>query len=212
MERKNLKEKLLLYVITDPHLSLGRSHQEVAERALRGGATAVQLRDKTLNTRELIEVGKELRTITRRLNALFIINDRVDVAMAVEADGVHLGKEDMPVKLCRRLLGQSLLIGFSAKGVEEARAGERNGADYLGSGPVFQTTTKVQKVLPLGTDGLADICSAVNIPVLGVGGIGISEAPRVIHAGAAGVAVVSAVTSAPCPEDACRDFLQVLRP
>ncbi len=204
------KERLLLYVISDGDSLKGRSHQKVVREALQGGATAIQLRDKTLSTRELLEVGKLMRELTYRHHALLIVNDRVDVAIAVEADGVHLGQEDMHIHDCRRLTGNKMIVGISARSVEKAQEAEENGADYLGSGPVFPTSTKEVSVASLGLKGLANICSQVSIPVVGIGGIAHSQAEQVIQAGASGVAVISAVVAAPDPRGACQEFRRVL--
>jgi len=203
-------QSLLLYVITDPESSRGMSHVEVAKQALEGGATALQLRDKNLFTRQLVEKGLEIRKLTRHYGALFLVNDRVDVALAVEADGVHLGQEDMPLHVCRKLVGPRFIIGISARTPEKAREAELGGADYLGSGAVYRTSTKENASSPMGPQGLAEICDSVNLPVVGIGGIGLEKAEEVMKAGAAGVAVISAVVAAQDPAGACRQFRQKL--
>lgn len=208
---ESLKKKLLLYVITDPQLSRGRTHPEIAKKALSGGATAVQLRDKTLSTRELLEVGRELRRLTRLYGALFIVNDRVDVALALDADGVHVGDEDLPPRDCRRLLGKDKIIGVSAGTPAEAREAEAAGANYLGSGPVFATSTKQDTGPELGFAGLSEICHAVSIPVIGIGGLDWNNMMEIEETGACGVAVVSAVVSAADPEEVCRRFRKSLK-
>jgi len=197
------KEKLKLYVITDAGLSRGRNNREVVEAALRGGATAVQLREKNLPTRRLLEEARELRRLTLREGALFIVNDRPDVALAVEADGVHIGDDDMPLQDCRRILGDSFLVGVSADSPEEAKEAQKQGADYLGCGPVYATTTKTDAGVPLGPGGLEEICRSVEVPVVGIGGIDVENAAAVMEAGVFGIAVISAVVSANSPEEAC---------
>lgn len=191
-----MRERLLLYVITDTALSQGRSHCEVAEAALAGGATALQLRDKKLKARALTQVGLELRALTRRYKALLIINDCLDIAQAVKADGVHLGLEDLPLEYARRLLGPGKILGATARTPEQALQAQAAGADYAGSGPVFPTRTKTDTGPLLGPEGLSRICRAVTIPIVGIGGITSTNAAAVLAAGAAGVAVVSAVVGA----------------
>lgn len=195
-----------VYVITDTALAGGRPLSEVVQRALEGGARLIQLREKTLPTRHLIELGEELKRIARRFGARFIVNDRVDVALAVDADGVHVGQEDMPPRIARRLLGPGKILGVSVANVEEAlRAGEE-GADYLGAGAVFPTATKGEAEV-IGLEGLRAICAAVDLPVVAIGGIDRERAAEAVKAGAAGVAVVSAVMAAPDPAAAARELL-----
>ena len=184
-----------LYVITDRRLSQGRSHQEVASAAIAGGAHVIQFRDKEMSARELIQVGEELRELTKKAGVPFIINDRVDVALAVEADGVHLGQEDMPIKLARRLLGEGKIIGVSATSLAEALEAEAEGADYLGVGPIFATDTKPDAAPPTGLEGLTEVVRRVSIPVVAIGGINRDNVEEVMAAGAAGVAVISAVVA-----------------
>ena len=197
-----------LYVITDRRLSRGRSHLEVARAAIEGGATAIQLRDKEATTRELIEAGLALRELTRERGVAFIVNDRVDVALAVEADGVHVGQDDMPAKLARRLMGPDKIVGVSASSVEEALRAEADGADYVSASPVFATPTKPDAPPPTGLEGLRAIVEAVRIPVVAIGGINEGNVEEVIRAGADGVAVISAVVAAPDIAAAARRLRQ----
>jgi len=199
--------RLDLYLLTDPGLTAGRPLLQVVEAALEGGATAVQLRDKKASPRELLAVGAEIRRIARRRQAAFIVNDRADLALALDADGVHVGAGDLPPLEARRLVPRPRLLGVSAATVEEALSAERSGADYVGAGPVFATTTKADAGKPIGLDGITAIASAVRIPVVGIGGIGPGNAASVIGAGAAGVAVISAIVGAPDPESAAREIL-----
>ncbi|HIC94918.1 MAG TPA: thiamine phosphate synthase [Anaerolineae bacterium] len=194
-----------LYVITDRRW--GRSHLEVARAAIAGGATAIQLRDKEATTRELIEVGLALRELTRERGVAFIVNDRVDVALAVDADGVHVGQDDMPAKLARRLMGPKI-VGVSAGSVEEALRAEADGADYVSASPVFATPTKPDAPPPTGLEGLRAIAEAVRIPVIAIGGINEDNVGEVIRAGADGVAVISAVVAAPDIAEAARRLRQ----
>ena len=195
-----------LYVITDRRW--GRSHLEVARAAIEGGATAIQLRDKEATTRELIEAGLALRDLTRERKVAFIINDRVDVALAVDADGVHVGQDDMPATLARKLVGPDRVVGVSASTVEEALQAETDGADYISASPVFSTPTKPDAAPPTGLEGLRAIVEAVRIPVVAIGGINESNVEEVIRAGAAGVAVISAVVGAPDIAAAARRLRQ----
>jgi thiamine-phosphate diphosphorylase len=196
-----------LYVITDPQL--GGGHLAGARAALQGGARLIQLRDKVATTRQLIEYAQALRALTRDYDALLIINDRLDVALAVGADGVHLGQDDMPVPLARRVAGDALIIGVSAETVEEAIRAEAEGADYLGVGPMFATATKPDAGAPVGPERLRQIKQRVTIPVFGIGGITLENAEQVLQAGADGICVISAVLGAPDPTDAARRFTQM---
>lgn len=184
-----------LYVVTDAGLSRGRSHRTVIEAAIVGGVTVVQYREKHASTRQMIVEAQELRELTRRAGVPLIVNDRVDVALAVDADGVHVGQDDMPVALARQLIGNKLL-GVSAHSLSEALQAVRDGADYLGVGPIFATTTKPDAASPIGLDGLRAIRQHVSIPIVAIGGINQANAADVMRAGADGVAVVSAVVSA----------------
>lgn len=185
-----------LYIITDERLSRGRSHQEVAREAIAGGARIIQFRDEEMSARKLIQVGQRLRELTQEAGVLYIVNDRVDVALAVEADGVHLGQEDMPIKLARRLMGEGKIIGVSATNLAEALEAEAEGADYLGVGPIFATGTKPDAAPPVGLEGLAEVAKRVSIPVVAIGGINRDNVKEVMAAGADGIAVISAVVAA----------------
>jgi len=200
-----------LYVITDAGLSKGRSHAEVLREAIAGGASVVQLRDKGLTTRELVSEGQKLRSLTREMGALLIVNDRIDVALAVEADGVHVGPDDMPVALARELVGPYRILGASAGTVAEARAAQAEGADYLGVGSVYPTRTKADAGEPIGPDGLAHIVASVSIPVVGIGGISEIDVDEVIAAGAEGVAIISAVVAADDVRAATRRLVERIR-
>ncbi len=200
----------ILYVITDAQLARGRSHREVIRAAIAGGATVVQYREKAGTTRQLIEEAQALRDLTRQLGVPLIVNDRVDIALAVDADGVHVGQDDMPAPIARKLMGPGKIVGVSATNLEEALQAERDGADYLGAGPIFATPTKPDAAPPIGLDGLAEICRRVSIPVIAIGGINEENAAAVIEAGADGIAVVSAVVAAPDVEAAARRLRAVV--
>jgi len=194
--RPKMPLDLTLYVITDAQLAGGRSLIEVVEAAIRGGATVIQYREKQAPTRRMVEEARLLRTLCKAKGVPFIVNDRVDVALAVDADGVHLGDDDMPVSIARRLLGPGKIIGASADTVEKALFYASEGADYLGVGSIYVTTTKPDAGPPIGVEGLVRIIQAVSIPVVAIGGINEDNVAQVIEAGAAGAAVVSAVMAA----------------
>jgi thiamine-phosphate pyrophosphorylase len=156
----------------------------------------IQLRDKTLASRALWQIGQSLRNLTREHGATFIVNDRLDIALAVEADGVHLGEEDVPISVARRLLGAAAVIGASVADPERARAAQAEGASYLGVGPVFETSSKPDAGAAVGTGPLAEIKRAVAIPVLAIGGVNCDNVSVVLRTGADGVAVISAVAEA----------------
>jgi len=187
---------LTLYVVTDIALSHHRSQLDVVRAALAGGATAVQLRDKSSNGRQLVETGRALLELTRAAGALLIVNDRVDVAVAIDADGVHVGQDDLAAADARKMMGPNKIVGVSAATADEARKAERDGADYIGAGTVFATASKRDAGAPIGTSGLSRIAAAVRIPTVAIGGINAANAAACIDAGAVGVAVISAVVSA----------------
>ncbi len=184
-----------LYVITDEGLSHGRSHLLIAELAVAGGADVIQLRDKRLSGKEMYHVSKGMREITRKAGAMFIVNDRLDVALASKADGVHLGQDDLPLPEARAIAPAPFIIGISVESAEEARRAEQEGADYVAVGPVFPTGSKPDAGPALGTGRVAEIRKAVSLPVIAIGGIQATNAAEVVAAGADGLAVISAVVS-----------------
>lgn len=200
-----------LYVVTDKPLAGGRSHAEQARAAILGGATVIQYREKVGNTRQLIEEASAVREVCRELGATFIVNDRLDVALAVGADGVHVGQEDMPAIIARRLIGPHLLLGVTVGNLAQALQAEADDADYLGTDAIFVTGSKPDAGPPIGVDALAKICRATLLPVVGIGGINASNVAQVIQAGAAGAAVISAVVSAPDMSAAARRLREAIR-
>ncbi|MDK9717282.1 MAG: thiamine phosphate synthase [Trichlorobacter sp.] len=198
--RESADNRLLLHLVTDRSLSLGRSLVEVVAEAVAGGVTCVQLREKTCSTREFLGEALALKALLQPLGLPLIINDRVDIALAVGADGVHLGQSDMPISHARRLLGPDYLIGISAESVEDAIAAEQQGADYIGISPVFSTPTKTDTASALGLEGVRQIRELVRVPLVGIGGINQANAHQVLAAGADGVAVVSAIMAAESPQ------------
>lgn len=200
--RESANNRLLLQLVTDRSLSLGRSLVEVVREAVAGGVTCVQLREKDCSTREFLEEALLLKELLQPLGLPLIINDRVDIALAVGADGVHLGQSDLPILHARRLLGSDCLIGISAESLDNALEAEQQGADYIGISPVFSTPTKTDTAPALGLEGLRRIREQVRIPLVGIGGINLSNAGQVRDAGADGVAVVSAIMAAASPRQA----------
>jgi thiamine-phosphate pyrophosphorylase len=206
-----LRDRLALYVITDRGQARGRDEATIVRAALRGGATAIQLRGKGQDARPLCELGRALLRETRAAGALLFVNDRLDVAQAIGADGVHLGQDDLPCADARRIAGPGLLIGVSAESPALARAAERDGADYLGTGSVYATSSKSDAGEPIGTAGLARVVAATKLPVVAIGGIGPANAAPCVAAGACGVAVISAVVGAEDPEAAARELAAAIR-
>lgn len=199
-----------LYVLTDAKLARGRSHAEIIGAALRGGATLVQYREKNACTRQMLAEATRVRDLCHAYGVPLIVNDRVDIALAIDADGVHVGPDDMPVALARQLLGRDKIIGASAGTVEEARAAIADGADYLGVGAVFATSSKADAGEPIGLEGLTQIVRISTLPVVGIAGINTSNAASVIHAGATGIAVISAIVSADDVERATRELKEIV--
>jgi thiamine-phosphate pyrophosphorylase len=188
-----------LYLITDRMQTAGRTLPAVVADALRGGLRALQLREKDLSAAQLLEIAVELRQLTREYGAKLLINDRVDVALAAGADGVHLGKAGLPVPEARRMLGSERLIGYSAHSVDEALQAQMAGADFVTLGPVYHTPSKAQYGEPLGLSALSEAVRVVAIPVFALGGVKPASVAQVLSAGAHGVALISAVMAAPHP-------------
>ena len=182
-----------LYVVTDSRLAGERGSLWTIEEAIAGGADVVQLREKDASTRELIEIGQALRDLTRKHRVLFIVNDRVDVALAIDADGVHVGQGDMPARLARKLVGPDRIVGVSATTLEEAVRASQDGADYLGVGPIYPTGTKPNAAPATGPGLITAAKRETGLPIVAIGGIGPANAAEVVAAGADGVAVISAI-------------------
>ncbi|UCF95549.1 MAG: thiamine phosphate synthase [Desulfobacterales bacterium] len=199
-----------VYLVTDRDLSRGRTTLEIVQAAARGGATCVQLREKKCSTREFIEQAISVKDFLHAQGIALIINDRVDVAQAVNADGVHLGQTDMPLATAQAILRDSMIIGISAESLADAVQAEKGGADYIGVSPIFDTPTKTDTAPPLGLEGLREIRRAVRIPLVGIGGLNQKNAADVIRNGADGVAVVSAIVAADDPEAAARELRQIV--
>ena len=194
-----------LYFITDSTKYEKDEFLRRVEEALKGGVTLVQLREKERSTREYLELAKEVHEITLKYNVSLIIDDRLDVAMAADTEGVHLGQSDMPINIARKILGPDKIIGVTAKTVPQALEAYEQGADYLGVGAIFPTTTKVKTILT-STDTLADICRAVPIPANAIGGLNKDNIDVLKGIPIAGVCVVSAIMKADDPKQAAEEL------
>ena len=203
-EEKNVKKVGRLHVLTDTDLQNCFSHIELAELAIAGGADTIQFRQKTGATREMINTALEMQTLCKKSGVSFIVNDRVDVAIACRADGVHLGQDDFPILLARRLLGEEAIIGGSAGSLEEARKCLREGADYIGFGPVYPTTSKEDARPAGGIDLLKRAVETISLPVIAIGGITEENLPLVMGTKVHGIAVISAVCCQKDPAEAAR--------
>ncbi|WP_368490185.1 thiamine phosphate synthase [Clostridium sp. BJN0013] len=182
-----------LYLVTDRNVLKGKPLYEAVEQAILGGVTLIQLREKDASTREFYEQALEVKKITEAYNIPLIINDRVDIAQAVDAEGVHLGQSDMPLIAARNILGKDKIIGISVGNIEEALEAEKNGADYVGIGTIFFTGTKKDIDIPIGIEGLKSIYNSINIPAVAIGGINENNFREVLSTGIDGISVVSAI-------------------
>ncbi|WP_029320443.1 thiamine phosphate synthase [Butyrivibrio sp. AE3004] len=202
------REKLKLYLVTD---STGLSEEDFLkkiEEAILGGVSIVQIREKDKSTREYIELAAKVHEITKKYKVPLIVDDRIDVAMAIEAEGVHLGQSDMQIDTARKIVGKNMIIGATTKTVSQALLAYEKGADYLGVGAIYPTTTKVKTVLT-SVDTLKDICKAVPIPVNAIGGLNRDNLQILKGAPIAGICVVSAIMKAASPKETARKLLFV---
>jgi thiamine-phosphate pyrophosphorylase len=195
-----------LHVLTDESIQNRFSHVELAKFAIAGGADTIQFRDKSRSTRELIETAEALGAVCASKGVSLIINDRADIALAVDADGVHLGRGDLPIRTARSLLGPDKIVGGTASTLEEAIEAERDGADYVGFGHIYPTSSKEKPGEAKGPGSLIEICAALTIPVIAIGGINHANFAPVIDAGAWGIAVIGAVCASKDPEAAAADL------
>jgi thiamine-phosphate pyrophosphorylase len=201
-----LREYLDVYFITNPNF--GYTHEEIAEIVLKAGVRIIQFREKLMPTKKMVETAKRLRKLTQEYDALFIVNDRIDVALASHADGVHVGQQDMPADLTREIFDG--IIGVSARNANEASNAEMY-ADYIGAGPVFPTKTKEDAGKAIGVEGLVEIVRATSIPVVAVGSINKNNAIDALKAGAVGIAVISAIAAAKNPEKEAKILLEIVK-
>jgi thiamine-phosphate pyrophosphorylase len=181
-----------LYLVTDRQTLGSRDLYKSIEEAILGGVTLIQLREKDISTLEFYEIALKVKEITSRYEIPLIINDRIDIALACDAEGLHIGQSDMPLEIARKILGKHKIIGVSAPTVEKAKEAEQNGADYIGVGAIFPTGSKNDAVT-IGLEPLQDIRKAVNVPVVAIGGINADNCAKAISSGADGIAVISAI-------------------
>lgn len=193
---------LSLYLVTDRELSMGRDLAEIVRRAIAGGVSIVQLREKNCSRSEFIALARKLLQVTRPAGIPLIVNDAPDVAVEAGADGIHIGQNDMPAEQVREIVGKKMIIGLSVENAGQASAANRLPVDYLGISPVYSTPTKTDTAPALGLDGVAAVRAATGLPLVGIGGINNKNAGEIISAGADGIAVVSAICSAAQPQEA----------
>lgn len=199
-----------LHILTDTVLQSRFSHMEITRFAIAGGADTIQYRQKRGSTREMIEIARNMKRLCSEAGVVFIVNDRLDVAIAAEADGVHLGQDDFPIPMARELLGEGRIIGGSAATLDEARKCLSEGADYVGFGPVYPTSSKDDAGPVSGIDILKQVVEIIPLPIIAIGGVGAENIPDVMRAGAHGIAVISAVCCQDDPEESTRALYQAL--
>jgi thiamine-phosphate pyrophosphorylase len=213
MGENNLKEKLKdvdLYFITDSVLTRKTVLEDV-EAAIRGGVKIIQYREKKAAAKQMVEEAVRIRDACRERGVIFLVNDRVDVAIAVDADGVHLGRDDMPYQEARKMLGDRKIIGLTAHNVEEAVEAERAGADYIGLSPIFRTDTKKDAGEPAGLKLIRDVKGKINIPFFPIGGINQENLKDVLEAGARGACMISAIVAKDDVEGEVKKVIGVIR-
>jgi thiamine-phosphate pyrophosphorylase len=199
-----------LCFIADSEAAAGRDVFQILAKAVEGGATIIQLRGKIWTSAQFLDLGIKAHQFLLAKKIPLIINDRVDIGLACEADGVHLGQDDLPVPIARSIFGKNRIIGISAKTADEAVAVERDGADYVGVGPIFKTLSKGDSGPEVGLAGLRKVRAKVKIPILAIGGICAANAADVISAGADGVAVISAIAAAENPKSAAAELIEAI--
>ncbi|PKA42047.1 thiamine phosphate synthase [Rhizobium sullae] len=202
---------LSLYLVLDPDLCAGTGMVATARAAVSGGTTIVQLRNKQAGTASLIETGRALKTALAGTGALLIVNDDVEAAIAVDADGLHIGQDDLATRIARERIGPSMILGLSVETEELAATVDRAVVDYAGIGPVFATSTKPDHKPPIGIDGLSRLAKACPVPAVAIGGLKAKHAADVLAAGAKGLAVVSAICGTPDPRQAAADITRAIR-
>jgi len=205
-DRAAVTAMLRLYLVTDQAALRGRCLTDVVQQAVQGGATCVQLREKTASTRDFVALACALNSLLKPLGVPLVINDRIDVALACGAQGVHLGQSDMPIELARQLLPPEVLIGLSVESLDDVHRAASQPVDYLGVSPIYPTPTKTDTATPWGLAGLRQVRALTDVPLVAIGGIHLANALEVLAAGADGLAVVSALCSADDPAAAARAF------
>lgn len=199
-----------LYLVADQDLAGHRPVESVVLQAIKGGVTIVQLRTKNASAKDMAALANRLRHITKKAGVPLIVNDRIDIALAMDAEGAHVGQSDIPAELARKILGPKKILGVSVKTVSEALKAEKDGADYLGVGDIFGTRSKKDAGKPIGLEAVRRIARRVSIPVIGIGGISRDNAHQVIEAGAHGIAVISALVLARDPTIAAKELRAIV--
>ncbi|MDE5413964.1 thiamine phosphate synthase [Alkalihalobacterium chitinilyticum] len=197
-----------LYTITGEEFHPNRDLVTVMEQAILGGSDIIQLRDKTNSKKVVFEKAKQLRELTKKYGVTFIVNDHIDVALAVDADGIHIGQDDLPIEEARKIVGENKIIGLSTHAIEEAREAERAGADYIGVGPIFHTKSKVDVVDPVTTDYIRQVVQEITIPFVAIGGIKLHNVDQVLEAGAARICAISEIVGAEDVQSVCQQFIE----
>ncbi len=197
-----------VYLVTDHRGKTDDEILNIIEEAIKGGTSVVQIREKTASTKDFYNLALKAKEITKKYNVPLIINDRIDIALAVKSDGVHIGQDDMPAKIAREIIGKDMILGVSAATVEEAKKAEEDGADYIGSGAVFPTSTK-DDADSVSKEELKSIVNSINIPVVAIGGITIENAESLKDSGIDGFSVVSAIMNAEDPKKASQALKEI---
>lgn len=200
-----------LYVITGEQFHPNRHYLEVIEEAIQGGADIVQLREKNKTKKELLVMARELKDLTARYGVTFIVNDHIDIALAVDADGIHLGQDDLPLREARKIMGPNKVIGISTHAIDEAIQAEKDGADYIGVGPVFETKSKVDVVDPVGLEYVKEVVAHTSVPFVAIGGIKLHNLNDVLKAGAQSICVISAIVGAENVKETTQAFSEQIK-
>lgn len=209
MENKKILPDINLYFITDSKLTRKTVFEDV-KAAIKAGVKIVQYREKEKNTGEMLEEAKKIGKLCKENNVLFIINDRIDVALATDADGVHLGDEDMPYSIARKLLGREKIIGLTVQNIQKAIEAEKVGVDYIGVSPIFETKTKADAGKPVGTELIKEVKGRLRIPFVAIGGINEKNIKSVLKAGAKSVVIISAIITKDNVEKECKKFKKII--
>jgi thiamine-phosphate pyrophosphorylase len=200
------KEELQVYLVTDPDLAAGKDLSAIVEQAVKGGVSMVQIREKKASTLDFYQQALAIKKILRPYKVPLIINDRLDIALAVDAEGLHIGQSDLPYAIARQLLGKDKIIGLSVENIEQAKEANELDVDYIGLSPVFSTQTKEDIAKPLELEGIREIASFTKHPTVAIGGINKENTASILGAGADGVAVVSAIICSDTPELAAKEL------
>ncbi|HHY22055.1 MAG TPA: thiamine phosphate synthase [Bacilli bacterium] len=200
-----------LYAITGEEFHRGRDLITVMEEAIQGGADIIQLRDKKSSKLEVLQKARALRELTKKYDVTFIVNDHIDVALSVDADGIHLGQDDLPLVEARKIVGPNKIIGISTHAIEEAREAEKNGADYIGVGPIFATKSKEDVTDPVTTNYIQQVVQEMTIPFVAIGGIKLHNVDEVLQAGATRICAISEIVGATDVRAVCESFIEKIK-